>query len=269
VPEDVAQLRDALIQLRQRLDAVEMRLGAIESTQAAPARDYSGEIATLQARVSALESQTAQAADKNVLDALQMRVAALERENAGTERQRAAQILALSILARSAETAQPLKPELDAFAALSPGDPAIAVLMPYAEKAVPTRSELAARFPDAARAALANTRLQSAQGYFAKLWARALNLVSVRRTGPETGDTVEDRLARAGHDLQTGDLAGAVMEVRALTGPAADTMAPWLKDAEARLAVDTSIAGLDSRIVHALAVPGADTSGTNAAGSAP
>jgi hypothetical protein len=253
---DVARLRDALNDLRQRLDA-------LEKTQAPPAPDYTGEISTLQARVSALEAQATQAADKATLEQLQARVAALERENAGTERQRAARVLALAILARSADTAQPLKPELDAYAALAPDDPAIAALMPYAQMVVPTEAELSARFADSARAALANARLQSANGYLARLWARALNLVSVRRIGPAPGNTPADRLARASNNLKTGKLDAAVMEVRALTGPAGEMMAPWLKDAEARLAIDKAIIDIDSRIVKSLAVPAAGAPSTS------
>ena len=245
---ELGALEARITDLRQRLDAAEKQLGAGQI----PSADTAGELQQLESRIGTLESDTA---EKSALDAVESRVATLERENAGAERERAARILALALLARDASAAKPLKPALDAYAALAPGDPALSTLAPYAAVAVPTKSDLAQRFPESARTALAADRLASAGGVLGKLWARTLNLVSVRRIGAALGNSTQDRLARAQADLDQGNLEAATDETRALSGVAAETMSAWQKDAEARIAVDAAIADIDSRLVHALAEP--------------
>jgi hypothetical protein len=69
------------------------------------------------------------------------------------------------------------------------------------------------------------------------------------------GTTTEDRLARAQADLTRGDLASAVMETRSISGAAATPLQSWLKDADARLALDSAVADMNVRIVRALGTP--------------
>jgi hypothetical protein len=118
---------------------------------------------------------------------------------------------------------------------------------------VPTIYELNERFPGIAREAL-DAELQAADaGFFARMWNSVRHLVSIRRVGDVDGTDSASILARAERALAEGNLARAVGEVNALTGIAAQTVTPWLAGAEARLELDDAIAGLNARVVAALA----------------
>ena len=86
-------------------------------------------------------------------------------------------------------------------------------------------------------------------GWVGRAWARLADLVSVRRTGEVEGAGNEARVARAEARLAAGDLAAAVAEVSALSGPGDEAAADWLARARARLAVDEALAVLSR---HAL-----------------
>jgi hypothetical protein len=138
--------------------------------------------------------------------------------------------------------------------AIAPDDPAVGALQPYADLNVPARSVLLASFAEAARASLAAEQQANADGNLAsRLWARLRGLISVRRVGDAEGATNEDHLARAQADADRGDLSGTVKEAQAMTGPAATALDAWLKNAEARLAIDSVVLDMNTRIIQALA----------------
>jgi hypothetical protein len=259
-----ADLKRALAELSQRLQAAEARLGQADraGTPAPPENalnlaDIATRLGAIDARVNGLENRIARAADRDGQTALQDRMSRLESETSGAGLRRAANILALATLARAAGEAHAFKPQFDALSALAPDDPAVASLAPYAAQGVPTLAMLRARFPEAERTALDAERGRNAgAGIFGRLWASLTGLIRIRRVGDVSGNTSADRLARAEADMGRADLAGAADETRGLTGPIAAAMAAWLKDAQARIAVDHALDDLDLRIVQALAAPG-------------
>ena len=110
----------------------------------------------------------------------------------------------------------------------------------------------------AARAALdAEPAGGADQNFFTRFWAGLRRLVSVRRVGNVEGTANEDDLARAQVYCDLGDIAGAVMEAQAVSGPAAMPLESWIKSAEARLAVDSAVTEMNARIVQALAASAA------------
>jgi len=251
-----------IMTLKAQIEALNARVAALEksaaSAQSAGASlgDAGTRLATMDTRLAALESQIAHAADRDVVVGLQQRLARLEMENTGEMLRRAAATLALANLMRAAESAAPFKEELAALVIIAPNDPALASLRPLADSGVQPIAALRARFPDAARTALDADRTNAAGGnLFARLWAGLRRLVSIRRVGNVRGTTDADRLARAQADLDRGDLSAAVTETRNLTAPATMAMAPWLKDAEAHLAVDRAVRDMDLRIAQTLAAP--------------
>jgi hypothetical protein len=259
-----ADLKRALAELSQRLQAAEARLGQADraGTPAPPENapnlaDIATRLGAIDARMNGLESRIARAADRDGQTALQDRMSRLESETSGAGLRRAANILALATLARAAGEAHAFKPQFDALSALAPDDPAVASLAPYAAQGVPTLAMLRARFPEAERIALDAERGRNAgASIFGRLWASLTGLIRIRRVGDVSGNTSADRLARAEADMGRADLAGAADETRGLTGPTAAAMAVWLKDAEARIAIDHALDDLDLRIVQALAAPG-------------
>ena len=263
-PEDnaaTAALRRELAALTARLEATEASLGAADrsGTLAQAGAGANFDIATrlgsLDARVNALENRVARSADRDVQISLQERLTRLESETSGVALRRAANVLALATLARAAGEATSFKPQLDAMAALVPADPGVSALAPFAALGVPTPSMLRARFPEAARTALDAERGGTGNGVFGRLWAGFTGLVRIRRVGEVSGNSTAAHLARAETDMNRGDLPGAAAEIRTLTNPSAAAMAPWLKDAEARIEVDRALDDIDLRIVQALAAP--------------
>jgi len=233
--------------LKDRVDALEARLSALEmQAQSAPG---SPDIAS---RLAALEAEVARAGDKETQGELLGRVTRLESQNSGESLRRAGSVLALATLARATRDASSFRVELDALAGTAPNDPVIAVLQPIADTGAPTTAILAGRFAQVARATLDAERKAGATDIFSRLWASVTGLVSIRPVGNAEGSTTADRLARAEAALGRDDLATAVRETEALTGAAASTMAPWLKDARARLTIERAVAQMDARIVQAL-----------------
>ena len=78
--------------------------------------------------------------------------------------------------------------------------------------------------------------------------AEAGNLITVRPVGEVEGEDAPARVARAERRLDRGDLAGAVAEVAALQGGAAEVLAPWKAEAEARLAAEAAVDLLDGEV---------------------
>lgn len=274
----------ALADLTAKFTAVEAKVTALETALNAATGNANAQSTALTARVATLEANTPPDlsqrlegfALKAATDAVEMRVAKLEESNTASALQRAGTLLALAELSRASSDPQPFALQLQTFAALAPGDPAIAALQADAAKGVPTRAQLAERFPDTAANALDIERNANAQGFLSRLWLNVKSLISVRRVGNVAGTDSGAILARAGTKLDTGDFADAVAECAQLKGAAANAMALWQKDASARLRVEQVLAQTNARIIGALAKPPApiaddtaDSHATGATGDAP
>lgn len=221
---------DALGKLDARLTDDEKRL---------PAADLSERLANL--------------APKSDVTALDTRLAKIENKDTASLVRRASALLALADLMRASERERPFPNELDVLRALVPPSPEIADLSRRAQKGVPSATILSQRFARDADSILAAERRSRARNWLERAWLDLVNVVSVRRIGNVSGNDTEARVARAEFALKNGDLAAAVAEVKNLDAPAAKAASPWLKDAEARLAVDADARALTNRIVAGFA----------------
>ena len=247
-------------QLAAKIDANAKALTTLRSDLDAQTKSASETLDKLGGQIAALE-KTAPPADlaerldsfalKTGMAALETRIGHLEDQNAAGMLRRAAAMLALADLVRATERERPFRNELDALRALMPNAPQIAALSQHAAKGVPTAATLAARFHHDIDGALAAERASRAHNWIERVWYDFVNLVSVRRVGNVAGNDTESRLARAEFALKNGDLAAAVKDVQRLDAPARKAVAAWLKDAEARLAVDRDARALTRRIVSA------------------
>jgi hypothetical protein len=190
---------------------------------------------------------------KTDLAALDARLAKLEGQDTTGLIRRASAVLALADFVRASEGQSAFANELDTLGALVPASPEIADLSHYAKSGAPTLAVLSQRFSRDIDAILAAERAASAHNWTERLWFDFVNLVSVRRTGNVTGNDTEARVARAEFNLKNGNLAAAVSDVQGLDAPARAAAAPWLKDAEARLAVENDTRTLTARVVTGLA----------------
>ncbi len=241
------------------LDKLGERIAALEKT--APPADLAQTLGALNTRVATLEQNApppdlAQRLDslatKAEIDALQARVGHLEDQDLAGLMRRAASVLALADLVRASEREEPFANELDALRAVIPDAPEVADLSRYAKTGVPSVATLAARFGARIDPILDAERQAQAHNWFARVWARLVGVVSVRRVGNVPGKDTQARVARAEFALKHGDLAAAVGEVKALDKPARAAAAAWLTDAEGRLAVNRDARALTNKIVTEL-----------------
>jgi hypothetical protein len=257
----------------RRFSSLETRLGTLERNAPSIFNPQVG--ATLDQRVTAAEQKNTEVTQSlaaliarlNSVEAatpadlpqrLQMLAPKAELDNLNARVSRiealryAASVLALARLARAADEARPFAREYEALSTINPGDPAIQKLQPYAQRGIPTLDMLQARFPEAARIAINAERAALADGFWERQWVRLRNLISIRRLTVAAGTDSESRLARAQVALGRGNLAAALNDTRALEGAAANSIAPWQRDAEARLAIDRSIDDMELRVTEML-----------------
>jgi hypothetical protein len=274
-----AQSPDGAAAMTARLDKIEAETEALKQSlgQATAVAQASGEkldalakslppagiadeVAKLGEMLKALNAAIGQLGPR--VDQMQARVAALEAKKDDPDAAaRAALGLALANLARAAESAQPFKSELDAVAAFLPKEPELAALAPAAQTGVPTEASLKERFPSLVQSVLDAERRAGSDGIFARFVSNIRKLVTVRRTGEIAGDDTEAVLARMEERLKLDNLPAAVTEAKLLKGAAAEAAAPWLKDAEARVATQQMLRDLTAHVAARLAPAAAGAKG--------
>ncbi|MFQ6018607.1 MAG: COG4223 family protein [Kiloniellaceae bacterium] len=132
----------------------------------------------------------------------------------------------------------------------------VSPLAPHAARGVPTLATLKAGFPAAARAIVAQGQGGPEGDWIDGMLRRLSGLVTVRPLGPVEGLSPGAVAARAEAKLMAGDLAGALAELKSLSGRAAEAAAPWRARAEARLLAERVLTGLGQSIVQRLAPAG-------------
>lgn len=124
----------------------------------------------------------------------------------------------------------------------------------HADSGIPTRNELAARFPAMAEQARRAERGGASDDAVDRALDNLRGLVRVRPApGEVTGEETAAVLARAEHRVGTGNIAGAVAALEALTGSAAEAAQSWIEAARARLAAEEVLAALDAAALERLA----------------
>lgn len=222
-------------------------------------------VSAMNDRLAALETQS---------KSLGNDLADLSHENAeaGLKRQRAAAlVLAIGQLRGALSDEAPFAAELAAAEDLGKVDgdiaqkllPTLDALKPFANDGIATLAQLQTRFPaekiaQGAAADAAGGSLGVETPWLQKTFSRLSELVTVRPVGEIEGDGALAHLARGEARLGNGDLAGAVAEIKALTGQAASAAKAWLATAEARLTIDAAGADLAAISAEAL-TPAVDT----------
>ncbi|MFI4965370.1 MAG: COG4223 family protein [Caulobacterales bacterium] len=194
--------------------------------QGAPSSD----IARLDARVTALEAQQAQAA------------------------QAAAGALAAAAVVEATQGTGPFADELASLRAISPPSPELQALARLAPAGAPSRTALAASFPEYAAIAASAARAPGEKAGLGERIAYALSrVVSLRRVGDQPGDSVDALLARAERQAQDGDFDRALRTLDRLPPGAREAMAAWRSRAERRAEIDRDATALRTRALQALA----------------
>lgn len=184
---------------------------------------------------------------------LTARVAVLENHSAHAS-QAAAAALAAGAVAEAAQGSGPFAEEIAALRATAPLSPELAALERLAQSGAPSRTALAASFPDyAARAASAAHAPGDKAGLGARIVYALSKVVSLRRVGDVPGDGPDAVLARAERDVADGDLDRAFRLLDRMPPGAREAMAPWRARAERRAEIDRAVSALRTRALQDLA----------------
>lgn len=235
--------------------AIEARFAALESAIGALPQG-GGDTAALTERLATLEaglaaatqsaqqqSSTAEAANTE----MGARIARLEETVGGlagtvaeqAEQPNAALAISASSLKAAIDRGDPFMTELETFAAISPQAAEIEPLRGMAASGVPSRTAIAAGFPDAAAAMIAAARpVNPDAGILDRLMNSAQSLVQVRPVGMVEGVDVPAILARMEVAVTKGDYAAALAEYDSLPEAAKTAGAAYIADVRARLAAD-------------------------------
>lgn len=265
-PQQQAEQGQAAPQDLARIDDVAQRVTALEQTVNDQNRVDPRAVAALTERNQQLSDQLAQmqeqldAVTRNSADAatvlkLSQRLEGAEaalRESQNRRDNVQALLLAVGQLREAVNQGAPFQAELQTLRALSGEDaaPVAEALGRHAEQGIPTRLTLQDRFraiePEIIRAELH----AEGGGWWNETLDRLGRLVTVRRIdGEAAGQSTSAIVARAQQRLAAQDFAGALEELAALEGAAAETAAPWMADARARLAAERSLSELTSQVV--------------------
>ncbi len=261
-------LPPAIEALPQRLDALTQKLDAFDRRLAAAEQKAGGDPA-LKAQLDDLAQEVRK--DESALGeiaGLKQQLASLATSSR-SETAAPALALAITALDERLSAGAPYAREIEALSRVGGSDPALreaiaaplAALQPMAASGIPTVASLRAEFPATAEAARRADSADAAAaagnaGLGQRVLARLESLVTIRPAGEEgaaaQGDSTPARLDRADARLAAGDLAGAVAEVSALTGPAREAARAWLQRAEARLKAESAASDLADAALAAL-----------------
>lgn len=197
-----------------------------------------GEAATAQdGRLTALEQSVSQLSGKVEAAAGQPKIALA---------------IAASALKSALERGAPFSAELETFAAISPDAPQLATLRSYAEKGVPTRTEIASQMDAAANAMVAAaTPVDENAGLLQNLLSSAESLVKVRPIGAVEGAGAPETVARIEVAVNQGDFAKALSEYDTLPQAAKAAGADFAGKLKARIEVETQVDALISGAMKA------------------
>ncbi len=257
--EELASLKAEVSTLRQQIasapqatadtSALETRLAALESSTASGGGDIANKLASLESTVSTLQSEKA-AQDTANADLTRRLGEAETKINEPRDDIEVARAIASAGLKAAIDRGGPFLTELDTLSRVTPDDPAIQSLRPFANTGVPSRSELTRNFPDVANAMLDSlNQTDPNQGIIDRLAESALSLVKVRPVGNVEGEGADAKIARIEDKLRNGDLKGASLEWDGLPEPAKAVSSEFKTSLDARVQVEDLVNGTLTRAI--------------------
>lgn len=261
---ELAALRERLARLESqpaggdpvvsgRLDKAEGAIAALQAQPQLPA-GLVGDVAELGKQVADLKRTSADAAAVLRLSDRIDKAEAELREVQARRSSAVAVLLAVGQLREALARAMPFDDELRALLALAGTDPEVVTLtQPLKARSlvgIPTQATLVGRFhrlaPDLVRAQV----LPAEQSWWRQTLDRLAALVVVRREdGEAAGTGAAAIVARVEARLAEDDLEHAVAEAQGFGDAAAEIAAPWLADAQARLAAESAASALTAHVV--------------------
>ncbi|WP_306251932.1 COG4223 family protein [Parvularcula sp. IMCC14364] len=238
-------------QLEDKLESI--REDVLAETQAAMAADQK-RITEQSSEIDRLrrEMDQALAEQQRRAEQLEARLDTLQTRDVATATKQAALSIAVTNLQRQIGAGRPFAEQLNVLEQLAPNTSGLRDLEPYAEEGLPTVTSLRLRYADDARKALAAANRASENGFWGELGARFSGLFSVRKTGLVSGDSPSAIISRAEVSLDDGDISGALRQLDALEGEAAEVMAGWMEEARSLVSADQLLDEVSNRVLETL-----------------
>ena len=259
-------LENELIKVREEQNDFRQDLAELRSKQAdfiATSAKISDELARLKNSTAKIVAKASQPPDVSAqINPVMTSLAALTSKIDGVisreaqsraEGRNIALALSLGELKRAVNEGVPYENELSRITPHAPPGLDLSVLSQYASSGLVTLKKLQAEFRTASNKAMAAEQVPASGSLVDQLVNSAKNMVQIRPTGFVKGDSTGAVIARMEYRLNRGDLTGTLKESKALSGKAAKTMAPWLRQAQARADGDRVLRTLEDKIRNALA----------------
>jgi hypothetical protein len=236
---ELASIRTEAGRISQRIDSLK---GEIDERLRGAAR--STDIAPLQARLTAIDKDL-QAISKSEADR-------------STNTTRVLLSLELASLKRVMDRGEPFVAEVGAVKKASSDKPDLKLnLVPlerHMREGVPTAADLTKSFRKVSNAMLDSESEPADASIVDRLLSGARSIVRVRKAGPSADDTSLDAtVARMDAALKEGRLAEVLEQGKKLPPKAALAAEDWLKQVEARQAVDQALADIEGQLKSSLA----------------
>lgn len=244
---DLSGIETALSTLSDQLGALEARVTEVESrpvnetapvqVDGVPVEDVRADLAQMQA---ALETQQAE------IESLLGNAKGIEEATAASARAAAGQ-RALAQVTAAISNGGGYAPAIDAMTDAGITDLPAALTDPAAE-GVATLINLQTRFPDLARAALADARASTTQTEETGVGGFLRRQLGARSVTPREGSDPDAVLSRAEAAVRDGRVADALREINALPQGAIDAMQSWSADAKMRADAEAAVQDLSQRL---------------------
>jgi hypothetical protein len=242
--EGLAQTdEEAVASLTARVDALERQLQTATDTTDDTAR--AEQIANVRGRLATLEESI------STLRASLDEVRAQSQENVAAARASALAV-ALNNLQRAVDSGAAYAAELQAVRDLSAEPLEADTLTEAAQNGVPTLRKLRQDFPRYANAALDAVGATGDDSIIGQIVESARSVVNVRPVGEIEGDSPRAIIARVENRLKAGDLSGVVAQSDQLSGEAAVQLLPWIEQVKTRINANQELNALESRMLAAI-----------------
>ncbi|MEQ8357559.1 MAG: hypothetical protein RH942_18635 [Kiloniellaceae bacterium] len=244
-------LNSQLARLSDRLAALEQDVAAVRGIAGAPSAELTSRLSSEAKRLDEMLAAQSELAARLVEAETNLDATQAARDAAPGSRE-TLMLLATLQLRDALRGSGPYDQPLTMLRNLAAEDADIgALIVPLERRAtvgLPSLRELQASFPDSARRIAAIEIGEEGEGWSAGVLRRISEAVNLRPVGLVEGAAPTAVAARAEVKLNDGDLAGALAELDSLDGAAAEAVANWRAEAEARLAADRAVSALGAQM---------------------
>lgn len=233
----IEEIRTSLSDLSARVEELASREPSASASEPVDTSAFEEELATLKNSVEAQRDEIQRLLD----NALSVEEATAQAAQAATAQSAIARIVA------AVTNGQPFAEEVSELQANGIAD-VPAPLTEVAENGVATSASLQDRFPDAARAALAEARANGEDETNGGVAGFFKTQLGARSVTPREGNDPDAILSRAEAAVRDGRLDDALTEIEALPEPAKAPLADWIADAKARQSAQDALDTLTQRL---------------------